>query len=608
MRKTDYLAYIAASALAALFINACTPRSTEPEKPEGGPVKVQSVTLSRSEVTLTEGEELTLTAEVKPSDAEDKTISWSSSAPEVASVDGGKVKALKEGSATITATSKDGDHKAYCRITVEKLIISVTSLSLSPTEITLEVGETAELSASVLPENASDKRVGWISSHPAVATVSEGKVTAVSVGTSTVTATSMSGSKKATCSVTVVPKTYPVTGVSLDKASAEMIVGEDITLVASVSPENADNPSVRWSSSAPSVASVEGGKVIACGVGSSMITVTTEDGGFSASCSVSVTIPDSVILYTTSDGSPIVSNFAGIVKNEYSNGWGRLYFASAVTEIPEMGFMACSKLVSVALPPTVTSFGRSAFTDCSSLEEIALPDGLTSIEAGCFSGCTSLKRFTGKMAEEDGRSIVIAGEFIALAPSGLTEYTVPQSVTSIGRAAFAGCSSLTSITLPSGLISLGNGSFSDCSSLRSIIIPSGVDRLPYGAFSGCSRLASISLPDGLIAIDRYAFSHCRSLSTISLPEGLHTLAAYAFTGCTGLRSVSFGSAIESIGSYAFENCDTLDEVTLKATTPPSLGSSAFKGTPGFCRIMVPSASLEAYKAAWPAYASRIQEL
>lgn len=607
MRKTEYLATLAAMALAALLINSCSPRSTEPEKPDG-PVKVTAVTLSRSEVTLTEGEEITLTAEVKPADAADKTISWSSSAPEVASVSEGKVKALKEGSALITATSKDGDHKAYCRITVEKLLVSVTSVSLSPTEITLEVGETAELSASVLPDNASDKRIGWISSHPVVATVSEGKVTAVSVGTSTVTATSINGSKRASCAVTVVPKTYPVTGVSLDRTSAEMIVGEDITLVASISPEKADNPSVTWSSANPSVATVEGGKVIARGVGSTVVTVKTEDGGFTASCTISASIPDSVILYTTTDGTTIISGFGGIVKNEYSNGWGRLYFASAVTEIPERAFMACAKLVSIALPPTVTSFGRSAFADCASLEEIALPDGLSSIEAGCFAGCSSLKHFTGKMAAEDGRSIVISGEFIALAPAGLTEYAVPQSVTSIGRSAFAGCSSLTSITLPSGLTSIGNGSFSDCSSLRSIVLPSGVDRIPYGAFSGCSRLASISLPSGLNAIDRYAFAKCRSLSSIDLPEGLHSLGANAFEKCTGLRSVSFGTAIESIGSSAFEGCDALDEVTLKALTPPSLGSSAFKDTPGFCRILVPSASVDAYIAAWPAYASRIQGL
>ena len=569
-------------------------------------MKVESVTLSRSEVTLTEGEEISLKAEVKPADAADKTISWSSSAPEIASVTEGKVKALKEGSALITATSKDGDHKAYCRITVEKLIISVTSVSLSPTEITLEVGESAEISATILPENASDKSIGWISSHPTIATVRDGKVTAVSVGTSTITATSMSGSKKATCTVTVVPKTYPVSGVSLDRASAEMIVGEEITLVASISPENADNPSVLWSSSAPYVATVEGGKVVACGVGSATITVKTEDGGFSASCTISVYIPDSVILYKTSDGSPIISGFDGVVKNEYSNGWGRLYFASAVTAIPDRAFMACAKLVSVALPPTVTSFGKSAFTDCQSLEEIALPDGLNSIAAGCFAGCSSLKRFTGKMAGEDGRSIVISGEFIALAAAGLNEYTVPTSVTSIGTSAFAGCSSLTSITLPSGLISLGNGSFSDCSSLRSIAIPSGVKRLPYGAFSGCTSLASISLPSGLIAIDRYVFSYCRSLSAIELPDGLLTLGAYAFEKCTRLSTTGFGTAIESIGSSAFEGCDALDEVTLKAVTPPSLGSSAFKGTPGFCRILVPSASVEAYKTAWPAYASRIQ--
>jgi uncharacterized protein YjdB len=130
----------------------------------------------------------------------------------------------------------------------------------------------------------------WSSSDKTVATVSDGKVTALKAGKATITVTTEDGGKTATCEVTVKAKVYPVTGVTLDKTSATLTEGDDLTLTATVNPSNATNKTMTWSSSDKTVATVSDGKVTALKAGKATITVTTEDGGKTASCEVIVRI------------------------------------------------------------------------------------------------------------------------------------------------------------------------------------------------------------------------------------------------------------------------------------------------------------------------------
>jgi hypothetical protein len=148
------------------------------------------------------------------------------------------------------------------------------------------------LTATVSPSNATNKEVIWSSSNTAVATVnSSGYVTAVSTGTATITVVTRDGNKSANCSVTVYPSsTVLVTGVSLDKTSLAMKVGDSaVTLNATISPSNATNKEVTWSSSNTSVATVSStGSVSAVSTGTSTITVTTKEGSKTATCTVTV--------------------------------------------------------------------------------------------------------------------------------------------------------------------------------------------------------------------------------------------------------------------------------------------------------------------------------
>lgn len=164
-------------------------------------VNVSRIKLNRSSLTLTEGESVKLTATISPSNATDKTVTWSSSNPSVVTVSNGTITAKKPGTAIITTRSSNGK-KASCRVTVKKKIIPVTSVSLSQYSVSLTVGSTTTIYATVKPANATNKTVTWSSSNPSVATVSGGRITAKKPGTAKITAKSNNG-KKATCTVKV---------------------------------------------------------------------------------------------------------------------------------------------------------------------------------------------------------------------------------------------------------------------------------------------------------------------------------------------------------------------------------------------------------------------
>lgn len=251
-------------------------------------VNVESVSLDRTELALTEGESTTLTAVVSPSNATDRNVRWSSSDATVASVVNGKVTALKAGSATVTVTTEDGGRTASCRVTVKSKVVNVESVSLNKSSVALIAGESVTLVVTVSPSNATNKNVSWHSSDESVATVSNGRVTTLKAGSAVITVTAEDGGKTAICQVSVKPKIVKVQSVSLNKSSITLTEGESTTLTAVVSPSNATNKNVRWSSSDASVASVVNGKVTALKAGSSTIKVTTEDGGLTASCQVVV--------------------------------------------------------------------------------------------------------------------------------------------------------------------------------------------------------------------------------------------------------------------------------------------------------------------------------
>jgi len=252
-------------------------------------IHVTDVTLDKKVATMKVGDSLRLVATVSPSNADDKTVTWQSDDPTVATVDAnGNVRAISAGDAAITVITVDGKKTATCVVSVTdspQPVIHVTSVELNTTSATLNVGGALDLVAEVKPADATDKSVKWSSSDDSIATVNAvGHVVAKAAGTVTITVTTNDRSKTATCEITV--KDIPVESITLDKTSLSLTVGGSYKLKATVVPS--DVPFVlEWSSSDTSVATVDqDGNVKAVSKGSAVITVAS--GGVKATCSVSV--------------------------------------------------------------------------------------------------------------------------------------------------------------------------------------------------------------------------------------------------------------------------------------------------------------------------------
>ena len=166
--------------------------------------------------------------------------------------------------------------------------VAVTGVTLNKTTLSLDIGASETLTATIAPQNAANKTVVWSSSNGAVASVDNaGKVTALATGSTTITVLTADGGKSATCQVSV--NQQAVSGVSLNKTTLNLDVGASETLTATITPADTGNKNVTWSSSDETVATVDNaGKVTAIAAGTTTITVTTEDSGKTATCEVTV--------------------------------------------------------------------------------------------------------------------------------------------------------------------------------------------------------------------------------------------------------------------------------------------------------------------------------
>ncbi|ATW24936.1 Ig-like domain-containing protein [Candidatus Formimonas warabiya] len=260
---------------------------------EAQPIAVTGVSLNKSSISIETGSTETLVATISPENAANKAVTWTSSDEGIATVDSdGTVIGVGAGETIITVTTVDGSFTADCEVTVtEAQPIAVTGVSLNKSSISIETGSTETLVATISPENAANKAVTWTSSDEGIATVdSDGTVTGVGAGEAIITVTTVDGSFTEDCEVTVTEaQPIAVTGVSLNKSSISINTGSTETLMATISPENAANKAVIWTSSDEEIATVDSdGTVTGVGAGETIITVTTVDGSFTATCEVSV--------------------------------------------------------------------------------------------------------------------------------------------------------------------------------------------------------------------------------------------------------------------------------------------------------------------------------
>ena len=367
---------------------------------------------------------------------------------------------------------------------------------------------------------------------------------------------------------------------------------------------------------------------------------------YSCGSLTSVTIPDSVTE---------IGNFAFHNCGNLTN----VTIPDSVIEIGDSAFYDCQKLINIIFSENITTIGEAAFGNCKSFTCITIPDNVTSIGDGVFRACSNLTEFKGKFSEDNGRILVVDGRLVALAPAGLTEYTIPDSVTTIGYSVFWNSSYLTSITIPDSVTTIGENAFQHCSALVNINIPNGVTAIGDDTFYNCIKLPKITIPESVSVIGNQAFYNCSKLEEVTIPDSVTTIgygafhscdnltkfsgkfaedggrilvvdgslvafapaglteysipdyvtsiSGYTFRECHNLTQVTIPYNTSIIGSLAFHDCSSLTSIYIKALTPPVLDYSPFNANASNRKIYVPSESVDAYKSAasWSEYADAI---
>ena len=222
---------------------------------------------------------------------------------------------------------------------------------------------------------------------------------------------------------------------------------------------------------------------------------------------------------------------------------------------------------------TITGSGDMYWSDerpwaqvAGEITSVSLPDGLTSIGNAAFNGCSSL-----------------------------TSITIPNSVTTVGGGMFYGCSKLKSVVLSNNITSLPSysdlldtyGFFENCSALTSITIPNSVTSIGYDAFYDCSSLTSITIPNSVTSIESSAFKKCYNLTSVTIGNSVTSIGDDAFYDCSSLSSVTIPNSVTSIGYHAFYNCRSLTSITIPNSVT-SIGSSAFASCTSLTFITIPN--------------------
>jgi uncharacterized protein YjdB len=247
---------------------------------------VTSISFDKNEISIKVGESETLKVIHEPSDLPVPSYTWESSNEDVATITNGKVTAMSVGEATIKVTAAELGLSASCKIKVNP--VEAETIVLNTTNQELKIGDEFQLTATIEPENTTDKSITWESNDDKIATVTEeGLVKAVGVGKAIITVTS--GNISVTCNIEVEP--IQVTGISLSHENIEIEITDEFELQATISPEDATNKKIIWSSSDEKIAKVsENGLITGLGEGKTIITAKSEDGGHTAQVNVTVNL------------------------------------------------------------------------------------------------------------------------------------------------------------------------------------------------------------------------------------------------------------------------------------------------------------------------------
>jgi hypothetical protein len=233
-----------------------------------------------------------------------------------------------------------------------------------------------------------------------------------------------------------------------------------------------------------------------------------------------------------------------------------------------------------------------AFYDCTRLTNFTIPNSITSIGDYTFYQCATLTSVTIP------NSVTNIGDFAISDCTSLTSVTIPNSVTSIGYGAFSG-SSLTNVTIPDSVTTIGGFPFIGCWNLDAISVDSSNQN--YGSIGGVlfdkrqttliqypdAKAASYTIPNTVTTIGDHAFSDCTSLTSVSIPNSVTVIGNGAFELCTNLPSIMIPDSVTSIGNGAFSDCTSLTGVTIPNSVI-SIGGRAFYRCTSLSNVTIPN--------------------
>lgn len=589
------------------------------------PVRVSTITVTPDSLSLLIGESGELTATVTPANATDPTLVWSSSDESVVTVQNGRVLAIGAGTANVTVKNEASGVSTTVPVTVTDLTVYVTGVTLSKNEIYLVLGATETVSATVTPADATNPAVIWSVENSDIATVNGGLITAVAFGTTTVTVTTVDGAHTATLTVTVYDPTVYVERVELNTGAASVNLGDTLTLVHTIYPENAGNKSVRWSSSDESVLTVKDGVITPVGVGTATVTVTTEDGNKTASAIITVSkITINVVTVHAPSTSVLLGRELTLTASfSPSDAYDPTLIWSSSDE--NVLTVADGKIITKApgtATVTVTAKDGGAY---ATVEITVLPEKLAYAvnPDGVTATVTGIGSVTGSeivIPDTIDGYVVTAIDADAFFGATITSLTLPNTVVEIGSNAFYGCMRLSSVTLGTSLRTIREGAFRGCIELYSITLPASLASIETDAFYGCRKLVEVydlttdlavtrastdngsvgryahaihrtaasasilSVRDGFVVMSvtggRYLLGYVGSSVALVLPDTIeeesYEIYHDAFIGRSDITSVTLTRGVTAIGTNAFCDCTSLTEITLYPELL-SIGEDAFLG-------------------------------
>lgn len=504
--------------------------------------------------------------------------------------------------------------------------VDVDDIVLNQDNLTFEeIGQEQTLTASIYPDDATDKTVTWKSENPSVAAVKDGVVKAVGAGETKIIATASSG-VTAECTVKVNEK--KLTGLSIvsEPSKTEYYEGDTLdtkglVLKAVYSGGSEENIESGFSCDPMSLTTAGKQKITVTYENQTAefyVTVKEAPVGKLSIANVSGTPGDTVSVAIKMDENPGIiaarikvsydSKALTLMKAEDGGILGEYTFGNDKNANPYVMLWengtASKDYTSTGTLATLTfkiaddaAEGDYEIGISYDQEEIynvdlknvkfSITNGKVTVGKGVVQQgtCgTNLKwqlnkegvltiSGTGAMKNYTYKSEMPWYKYI----NDIKSVVIEDGVTSIGDYAFYGMSKLTDISIPEGVKTVGEYAFKNCTALDGVNLPSTLTKLGQSAFYGCTSLSSIAIPEGLYTVWGYTFKNCTSLAEVTLPSTLIKIDEAAFYGCKALKTLDIPDSVSIIGIYCFKNCSSLNEVSLPEKLT-QIREAAFYGT------------------------------